>query len=88
MTSEPSADARERAVEHVLREVHPDRTEGEVIGTAPVDRGHLVGVKLRPRSFFSTAAYALVTVDDDGRVVEADECTGRELRRAVTVDGE
>lgn len=75
--------ARERAVRHVLHEVHPSRREGSVVGTVPVDDGLLVGVQVKPRGFISTAKYALVTVDDDGRVVRAEPATGREVRRAV-----
>lgn len=87
VTTDLSDDAYERVVKHVLREVHPDRVEGEVVGTAPVDGGLRVGVKVHPRSFFSTAKYALVTVDDEGQVVDSEACTGRELRRAVGSDG-
>ncbi len=83
MTPDLSDAIRERAVKHVLREVHPGHTEGEVVGTAPVEGGLLIGVHVHPRGFFSTAKYALVTVDGDGRVVEAEACTGRELRWAV-----
>lgn len=86
MASELPDDARERVVKHVLREVHPDRSAGEVVGTTRVDGGFRVGVKLRPKAFFSTAAYALVTVDEAGRVVDAEACTGLELRRAVGLE--
>lgn len=74
---------RTQVLEHVLREVHPDRRAGEVVGSIRADDGLLVGVKLSPRGFFSTATYALVTVDEDGRVVDARPCTGQELRRTV-----
>lgn len=74
---------REAVVEHVLRAVHPDRLEAEVVDAAPVGDGLLVGVKVAPRGFVSTAKYALVTVDEEGRIVDAEACTGRELRRRL-----
>ncbi len=74
---------REAATDHVLRVVHPDRREAEVVGMAPADGGVLVGVKVHPRGYLSTAKYALVTVDADGRVVDAKACSGRELRREL-----
>lgn len=83
MATDIPDDVRERVVRHVLREVHPDRVKGEVAGAAPVGGDLRVGVKVHPRSFFSTAKYALATVDEDGRVVDAEACTGRELRRSL-----
>jgi hypothetical protein len=78
------ADTRRRVLQHVLRRVHPDRREAEVVGVRPaVDGGRLLGVKAHPRGYLSSASYALVTVDEDGAVIGAEACTGRELRRVL-----
>jgi hypothetical protein len=74
--------ARAAALERVLRRVHPDRREAEVVGAVTTDRGHRVGVKVHPKGYLSTAKYALVTVGE-GEVTDAEACTGRELRRAL-----
>lgn len=74
---------REAVLAHVLREVHPDRLEAEVLDAAPLDDGHLVGVKAAPRGYLSTARYALVTVDEGGRVVDAEACSRRAIRREL-----
>lgn len=83
MDDELPPDAREAALEYVLREVHPDGLEAEVIGARETDGGHLVGVKAPARGYLGTAAYALVTVDSEGRVVDAEERTGRAVRREL-----
>lgn len=78
---------RDAVVDHVLDAVHPDRREGEVVGTAPRDGGLLVGVKVHPRGYLSTAKYALVTLDADGQVVDATACSGRKVRRELEREG-
>lgn len=75
-------DVRETITRHVLREVHPDRLDAEVIDDAATDDGFLVGVKVPPRGYLSTAKYALVTVEN-GRVVDAEACSGKTLRRKL-----
>jgi hypothetical protein len=93
---------RRSALTHALRAVHPDRKEAEVedvvsgvtVGDDPgagpddPDTGHLVGVKVHPRGYLSTAKYALVTVDDEGAVVDAEACTRWELRRRIETAAE
>lgn len=81
-------DPGEVAVAHVLREVHPDRLDATVVGSTPVDGGHLVGVKVAPRGYFSTAKYALVTVDQDGGVVDAEPTTRADIDRELAAAGE
>lgn len=81
-----SPDTRAAVLAHVLRAVHPDRREAEVAEVALADDELLVGVKVLPRGYLSTARYALVTVDADGEVVAAEACTGRELHRALSSD--
>lgn len=79
---ELDADTEKAVTRHVLREVHPDRLDADVVDAVPTDDGHLVGVKVAPRGYLSTAKYALVQVDD-GAVVGAEACTGRTLRREL-----
>lgn len=79
---------RERVREHVLASVHPDRREAEVVAVEPTAHGARVGVKAHPRGYLSTAKYALVTVDADGKVTAAEACTGRELRADLDADWE
>lgn len=81
-----ATDRRTTALQHVLSTVYPDRLSGSVRGTKRTDDGLLVGVKVDPRGYVSTAKYALVTVGDDGRVVDAESVTGSELRRALAGD--
>lgn len=75
-------EARSAALSHVLREVHPDRLEAEVVEAVPEGDRWLVGVKAHPRGYLSSAKYALVTVDD-GAVVDSEACTGGELRERI-----
>jgi len=76
-------DPEEVAVGHVLQEVYPDRREATAIGSAPADDHVLVGVQAAPRGYFSTAKYALVTVDADGTVVDAETTTRSGLQRRL-----
>lgn len=88
MAPDPGPATREAAVEHVLREVYPGRLEAEVAGTATDERGPLVGVKVHPRGYLSTAKYALVVLDGEGAVLAAERCSGRDLRRELGPDEE
>ena len=88
MDEELDPDLRTAAVTHVLREIHTDRQEGEVVDAAPVDEGYLVGVKAAPRGYISTAKYALVTLDGGGSVVESESCTGQTLRQAIAEESD
>jgi hypothetical protein len=85
VASELAPDTRKRVLEHVLEDVHPDHAEAEVVGVAPAERGHRVGVKAHPRGYLSSASYAVVAVDGERTVTESEPCTGRELR--LTLDG-
>jgi len=78
--SRDDASAREVAIRHVLREVHPDRRTAEVLDSAPVPRGTLFGISVPPQGFLSQAKYAVVVVDGDGEVPESAACDRRELR--------
>lgn len=80
-------DVRTAAIERVLRELYPDRQEAEIVDTAPVGGGHLVGVKASPNGYLSTAKYALVTVED-GRIDDVEPCSGKELRRELPEEDE
>lgn len=79
MATVPDEAACEIAVDHVLTTVYPGRHEGEVVGAHETTDGTVVGVKVAPAGYISTAKYALVTVDFTGDVVAAEECTKREL---------
>jgi hypothetical protein len=83
VASELAPDTRQRVLEHVLRDVHPDRIEAEVVGVAPAADGLRVGVKAHPRGYLSSASYAVVTVDGERTVTESEPCTGGELGRAL-----
>lgn len=74
------ASIRETAIEHVLEHIHDDRLKGHVIGASTTTDGHHIGVEIEPRGFISTAKYALVTVSANGDVLEAEACSGQELR--------
>ena len=82
MDGDLDRDARAAVIEHVLRDVYPDRQEAEIVDTAPTSEGLLVGVKAAPNGYLSTAKYALVTVDG-GRIADAEPCTGKTLRREL-----
>jgi len=75
-------DVRSAVIEHVLADVYPDRREAEIVDAAPLRGGYRVGVKAPPKGYISTAKYALVTVED-GRIVAADPCSGKALRREL-----
>ncbi|PSQ16847.1 hypothetical protein BRD00_09740 [Halobacteriales archaeon QS_8_69_26] len=76
-------DPGKAAVRHVLQEVFPDRLEASVIGSTSRDGTVLVGVKAAPRGYFSTAKYALVTVDAAGQVVDAESTTRGDVAREL-----
>ncbi|NHN47778.1 hypothetical protein G9464_09235 [Halostella sp. JP-L12] len=88
MDEELDPGLRAAAVTHVLRAIHTDRQDAEVVDAAPVDEGYLVGVKAAPRGYISTAKYALVTLDDGGTVVDSESCTGQALRAAIAEESE
>ena len=87
VTEDLDRDVRTAVIEHVLREVYPDRQEAEVVDTAPTSEGLLVGVKAAPNGYLSTAKYALVTVDD-GRIADVETCTGKVLRETLAKEDE
>lgn len=78
MVDELPPAVREAVVERVLREVYPDRTEATVVGSTVADGGRRVAVKAHPNGYLSSAKYALVTVVD-GRVTDAEACSGRDV---------
>jgi len=78
---------RTAVIKHVLRELYPDRREGTVVETAPLSDGMLVGVKVAPSGYISTAKYALVTVED-GQVSDAEPCSGKTLRQELAEQSE
>jgi len=78
---------RKAVIEHVLREIHPGRQEGTIRDTAPLPGGALVGVKVAPKGYVSTAKYALVTVED-GEITAAESCSGQTLRREIAEQAE
>lgn len=84
MDEELAPDVREAVIETVRRELYPDRRDAEILDATPTDGGLLVGVKAAPNGYISTAKYALVTVDDDGTIVDAESRSGKTLRRELS----
>ncbi|WP_135820872.1 hypothetical protein [Halostella litorea] len=80
-------ETRTAVIKHVLRELYPKREEGTILETVTLPNGVLVGVKVAPKGYISTAKYALVTVED-GKVINAKRCSGKTLRRELTEQAE
>jgi hypothetical protein len=76
-------DVRTAAIERVLGDVYPDRRDAEVVDAVPLDGRYVIGVKAAPNGYVSTAKYGLVTVDENGRVLNVEDCSGKTLRREL-----
>lgn len=85
MADEPVEDdsARTAAIQHVLREIHPDRPSAHVIDAVTIGDGTLFGIKVDAHGFLSQAKYVLVVVDESGTVTRWEQCDRRRLSRRL-----